>query len=227
MKKTILIIPALFAMSLSGCSILNKLLGKNSSNNGSDSAEGSGNEGGSGNQGGSQGGGATGTFIINLSATGISVAEGVYPTESNNFTVNNVSFTANNGVGVASSSYNAGMNALKCMQFNKAENGDRKKGAITNSAALSVTTVEITWYATYASEDTQYFPIVKAGAAANSLSAVSCNQTSTLTGESTGTKDGSYDIYKYVTTYNVSGKGFLSLEGSASTASFISQFKLS
>ena len=112
------------------------------------------------------------------------------------------------------------------MQMKKAE------GTIKNNAALKkgATSVVCEWYATYESEESKYFPVVKAGAEAASLAAVNANEGASLTGASTGKTNGgekNYPIYKYTTTYTLpEGAVFFSLEASGSSASYVLSWTL-
>ncbi len=82
-------------------------------------------------------------------------------------------------------------------------------GFVSKEAISGVTKITITWYATYDSEDTNYFPLVKVGDTADAAKvAVACDQTEKLNGEETGLKDGTTNdraIYKYVNTYTLDG----------------------
>lgn len=229
MKKTMLIVPVLMAFALSGCSILGNIFKKDnsSSNNSQQTTQSESQSSGSSS---SQSGPSGETITITLSTLNIQT-ESVYPTNPTDFTAGGVSFTATNGVGKANSSYNSGYASLNCMQFNKADDTSkdpvRLRGAIKNNSAISLVKVEVTWYATYDSEAPTYFPVVKAGSSASSLSAVSCDQTSDISGEAVGIQDKGYDVYRYVTTYTIgSGNSFYSLEGASGSASYISQFDL-
>ncbi len=221
------------AFSMTGCSLLSKLLpggnNSNSSNSSQQSSSGSsqsGSQSGSSSQGG--GGGLANPIEINLDVVNI-VTESVYPTDATNFTVGGQSFVATNGVGKVSASYNAGLASFKCMQFNKAYDSakSRDRGAITNSSALSLTKIEVVWYATFSPEETQYFPVMKGGASSSSLVSIACDQTTSLDGENTGVQDGGHDVYKYETSYTVpSGNTFFSFEGASGSASYIAKITL-
>ena len=90
MKKTILILPAIFAFSLSGCSLLNKLLGKSSS--GSNSGSQSGQSGSNTDSSGGSGGGTSGsTFdltpasVLNYSGENVDYNDGTATVSGVNF----------------------------------------------------------------------------------------------------------------------------------------------
>ena len=225
MKKTMLIMPVLLAFSLTGCSLLKNIFNRGSNNSNSQQAS---SDSGSQQSSTSQSGG--GTIKITLNDMNI-VTTSVYPTNDTNFSVGGVDFIANNGVGKTKDSYNPGYASLKCFQFNKADDESkdpvRKRGAITNPNSLPLTQIQMTWYSTYGERSSEYFPVVRAGSSAGSLSAVTCNQTSPITGASTGVKDGSYDVYSYVTTYTIaSGNTFFSIEGASGYASYVSEVLL-
>ena len=173
-------------------------------------------------------------IVIDRAATGLNAdGDAVYPTAETKFQAGGKAFTATNGVGVCIKKYNeGGYYDLACLQFNKADDSSkgRLRGAITNDSALSgITRIECVWYATYETEGTQYFPVVKQGTAAGSLAAVAADQTAELTGEATGKThkngDKTYSIYKYTTTYTVSGS-FFSLEGPSGGAGYVASFTL-
>ena len=171
-------------------------------------------------------------IVIDRAALGLDAdGNAVYPTTATSFQAGGKAFTATTGVGVCLKKYNeGGYYDLACMQFNKQakDDGTRDRGAILNDAALSgYTSVECVWYATYAKEGTQYFPVVKQGSAAGSLSAVAADQTDELTGQETGkvhNDNGTQrPIYKYTTTYTITGS-FFSLEGPSGGAGYIGSY---
>ena len=97
---------------------------------------------------------------------------------------------------------------LKYIQVRKDANDNSKpNGIIKNIDPLTgVTKIRIVWLATYASEDTKYFPGVKAGETADSVSVVAANQTAALSGEKLNwqTTDASpKTAYQYVCTYTL------------------------
>ena len=172
---------------------------------------------------------------IELSTVGMSVASGsTYPASATNFTAGGKAWVASNGVGIAAAhkGKDSGYNELSAMQFRKADEDTKLRGSITNSEAITTTKITCVWLATYENEDSQYFPVVKAGSSASSLTAVSANETST-TGEDTGKKEyfsnksASYEVYRHTTTYTIaSGNTFFSLEGPSGGAGYVVSFTL-
>ena len=102
------------------------------------------------------------------------------------------------------------------MQFKKQTTG------LTNTTAIAgVTKITLNWANTYATQDAQYLPVVKAGADAASLTAVTANEAAPVAGTKTDLKNGDYNVYTYVTTYNITdGNSFFAF-GAGSGACYI------
>ena len=162
---------------------------------------------------------------LTVSAIADKIPEGkTYADAGYTFTVGDFSFSATTGVGKASVDKDGkGYGAVDAIQFYKVTDSKRARGAITNTTPIDgCTTVTVTWYFSRPTEAPQYFPVLQAGVEANALSPVAANETTDLTGTSTGKYDGSYEICKYVNTYTIPANAvYFSFEGAASSASYI------
>lgn len=154
------------------------------------------------------------TFIIDLNAADFRRAFGdkTYLTSNYDFTVRNVAggrtaeFT---GIaqcfGVYQKYYakGSGFYNLNCMQFRKGNTAIKSIDYIN----CVIRKVVINWYASYSSEATKYFPVVKINEVNGNMVEVPCDQKTTLTGVETDelyTNDsGTYKIYGYQTTYTL------------------------
>ena len=103
------------------------------------------------------------------------------------------------------------------MQFKKGG-----AGYIENVDALSgYTKVTIKWHATFASEGTQYFPVVKCGSASASGTAA-CEQTAEISGTALGVKDqNGKDVYVFTTSYVLNASDAYFRVTSGTSASYI------
>lgn len=149
-----------------------------------------------------------------------------YPTAAFDFTTDGVSFSATAGVGVKTAERSGGnfLNDNNSLQFKK------DTGTVAVKEAVTATKVTVHWFATYASETSQYHPKVKTGSSASAITtSVSCNEGTTVNGVKTGgvqaktgsdnvTKD--YDVYFYTTTYTISGSSYFSV-GDSGGATYI------
>lgn len=133
-------------------------------------------------------------------------ANSTYLNSSTTFTVDEITWTTS-GVdsedkgtfGRSSTKYNPGYNSFKCMQLKKGG-----AGYLYNTTEIKgAKTIELTWYNTYSTQESKYFPVVYEGTSQNPSTAVAANEGASLNGENTGVKDGNYDVCKYTTTYNL------------------------
>lgn len=143
----------------------------------------------------------------------------VYSPEAVTFTAGGVAWSSagNSLFGICNPQYNAVMaGEFHCMQMKK--NG----GCVFNTEALNgYTKITVTWYANYTSEEQKYWPVVTAGTEADALEAVAANETdASLTGVKASENEDSSGkfVYRYVNTFNVSGKTFFSIGASTASA---------
>ena len=163
--------------------------------------------------------GPTGGLTIDKAAVGVTTNG--YIKADKEFSVGGVTFVAKTGAfSNASDYYNhpdgdedggatciAGYGAIGAMQFKK-NNAD----VIKNTTALNgKTKITINWYATYAHEAANYFPVVKQGTEAGDCYSVLANEADNGTDgvvqsgyANYGSDNKPHDIYKHVCTYNIS-----------------------
>ena len=217
MKKSLFLLPLLTAFALCGC-------------------------GDNGGGGGGGGGGDTPTgkdFSITLKTTGYDASQYTYAQAPVDFEAGGVAWTTSglgsDGKGTfggVTQAYNPDWYAAcpdGVMQLKKAA-----AGYVENTAAVSgFKKITIEWHATYASEDVKYFPVVSAGAASSSLSAVAADQTAKVDGTALGVKDGKegddkrFDVYKFTTTYTVDASAAFFRIASGASASYIAKISFS
>ena len=153
-------------------------------------------------------------------------AEGkyVYPQSDYEFTAGGISFNATSGVGQRTQNKDSDGNAYEAnyyyeqhaLQFRKTGH-EKGAGIITVAEPVIASKITVHWYATYATEASQYHPVVFVGDTDTAVNTkVSCNEGSTVTGvKTTGKERGSdnkdHEVYDYTTTYNISGKHYFAI----------------
>ena len=137
-----------------------------------------------------------------------------YPDSDFDFSLGGVNFHATSGVGNKTSNDGGGnyyfeQNAL---QFRKQGHENGEAGVISVTEAVSASKITIHWFATYASEETKYQPVVLTGDKADAITTnVAANEGSPVQGVKANAKEGERDAYNYTTTYNISGKNFFAV----------------
>ncbi len=136
------------------------------------------------------------------------------------FTVSEHAFSAGKDVGRPTASNAPKYNELGVLQFRNNKDGstvEKKIDGIKNTAAIEgVRKIRVNFYSTYNTQGQNYLPLVKAGAAADSLEKVLPNETGTVSGIDTGMKDGTSNnrtIYEYAVTYTISTQTFFLIAG--------------
>lgn len=210
MNKKLLVLLPIAMLALAGCN---------------NPAEGGG-QGGGGQGGGGEGGGGVAPeadIVIDHDTLADHLEDKYsYPQNDYEFLAGGVKFEATSGVGHKTANTSGGnyYNEHKALQFRK-EGHAKGPGVITVANAITVTTVEINWLATYASEASQYHPVVRVGDSHDAISTnVACNEGATVNGTATGGKEkggdnNDYDVYSYKTTYTVSGHSFFHISAPA------------
>lgn len=189
-------------------------------------------------EGGGGGGGdvppAGESITISLEDIASTLGSSIYASADYSFTTDGVSFNATAGVGQKTANGSGQGNYYNeqgLMQFRKANHANGG-GVVTVAEAVSKSTVTVHWYATYATEDSQYHPVVKVGDSVDAvLTSVACNEGTTLTGtlvegvkEYSGNQD--RDVYAYTTTYTISGHSYFSI-GAPNSATYIKDIVIS
>lgn len=189
-------------------------------------------------EGGGGGGGdvppAGESITISLEDIASTLGSSIYASADYSFTTDGVSFNATAGVGQKTANGSGQGNYYNeqgLMQFRKANHANGG-GVVTVAEAVSKSTVTVHWYATYATEDSQYHPVVKVGDSVDAVStSVACNEGTTLTGtlvegvkEYSGNQD--RDVYAYTTTYTISGHSYFSI-GAPNSATYIKDIVIS
>ncbi len=217
MKKSFVLLP-LLAFALVGCG------GNNTSS--------------SSTSGSTSTGPVGGNFDITLQTTGYDASEYTYSLDPVDFEAGGVAWTTsgkgsdNKGTfGGVTQTYNPDWYAAVPTGIMQIK---RQTGYLENVGALSgFTKVTIKWHATYATEGTTYFPVVKCGADKAALANASCEQTTELSGTSLGVKDGKegetdrHDVYVYTTSYVVSSSDAYFKVMSGASASYIEKISFS
>ncbi len=160
----------------------------------------------------------TGALLIDYEALKSNFDEKyVYPKADYSFTVGGVSFNATAGVGHKTSNTSGGnyYYEQKALQFRKA-NHESGGGVITVAQETTYSKVTVNWLATYATEASQYHPVVKVGSSAAAITTnVPCNEGTEVSGTSTGgvenVNNADRDVYRYVTTYTISGNSYFAI----------------
>ena len=190
--------------------------------------EGGGEEGGGGDEPVGE------SITISLEDIASTLGSSIYASADYSFTTDGVSFNATAGVGQKTANGSGQGNYYNeqgLMQFRKA-NHEKGGGVITVAEAVSKATITVHWYATYASEESKYHPVVKVGDSADAISTnVACNEGTNLNGtlvegvkEYSGNQD--RDVYAYTTTYTISGHSYFSI-GAPNSASYIKDIVIS
>lgn len=144
----------------------------------------------------------------------------VYPQQDYEFKLEDFVFKATSGVGHKTAEQDEThanyYNEQGALQFRKANHETGTPGVIQNYDPIIASKITIHWFATYASEPSQYHPVVKIGDKFSNVgTAVSCNEGSTVSGVDTGSKqymnNDDREVYLYTTTYNLSKKHFFSI----------------
>ena len=129
-----------------------------------------------------------------------------YHSEPVAFETDNTKWTYGPDAGLANVANNPEYGARNVFQFKK------NTGVVSNSEALvpGYSKVTVKFYATYASQDAQYLPVVKQGTAADTLAAVNPNEAAPVAGVDAGfigsvnkNTGEEYKAYDYTITYNV------------------------
>ena len=154
-----------------------------------------------------------------------------YPTEAYSFTTDGVSFDATVGVGLKAANTSGGnyYNEQGAMQFRK-QSDTKGGGTLTVKSAVSKTTITIHWFATYASEESKYHPVVMVGDSASDISTnVPCNEGTTINGVAAGTdvNEGNFAAYNYTTTYTISGHSYFKVQSPAENAMYVKDIVIS
>ncbi|MDY6276515.1 MAG: hypothetical protein SPL75_03450 [Bacilli bacterium] len=174
------------------------------------------------------------SITISLEDIASTLGSSIYASADYSFTTDGVSFNATAGVGQKTANGSGQGNYYNeqgLMQFRKANHANGG-GVVTVAEAVSKSTITVHWYATYATEDSQYHPVVKVGDSADAVStSVACNEGTTLTGtlvegvkEYSGNQD--RDVYAYTTTYTISGHSYFSI-GAPNSATYIKDIVIS
>ena len=139
--------------------------------------------------------------------------ESVYHASDVAFETDGTKWAYNANCGLANAEYNSEYNSRGVFQLKKND------GAMFNTEALvpGYTTVTVKFFATYATQDTKYLPVVSQGLAADALEAVTANEEAPVAGTDAGfIGSGSYQAYDYTVTYTISAEAtFLKIAAGA------------
>ena len=174
-------------------------------------------------------GGEVKELVIDKSVISPFVPEGkTYVGEAFTFKVSEIEFAGTAGVGVKSAEIDSeranGYNELGAMQFKKNE------GTVKNTTEFPAKKIVVEWVATFASEESKYWPKAAAGST-TALSAVTAAEADPQSGTETGKQqynnDANRDVYKYVSTFNLpEGTKFFSV-GDSGGATYITKITIS